>query len=53
MYRGGQVGPISHDMLIGKAAEITALADLLSDLETVGLRGDIAAKREFGDAKTS
>ncbi len=49
MYRGGK---IDHDMMVGKVAECAALADLLSDLETTGLRGDIAAQREFGNAKT-
>ncbi len=53
MYRNGAVGAISHDMLIGKVAEITALSDLLSDLETVARRGDVAARREFGDAQKS
>jgi hypothetical protein len=51
IYRNGAMGPISHDMLIGKVAEITAMADMMSDLDNAGLRGDIAANREFGNAK--
>lgn len=53
LYRNGAVRPIDHDMVLGKVAEITALSDLLSDLENTGLRGDIAARREFGDAPKS
>lgn len=45
-YRGGK---IDHDMLVGGVAEITALADLMSDLENKALRGEVAAKREFGE----
>lgn len=48
MYRGGK---IDHDAMVGKIAECTALDDLMSNLETRGLRGDIAANREFNDAK--
>lgn len=53
MYRNGAVGVISHDMLIGKVAEITALSDLLSDLENTARRGETAARREFGDGEKS
>jgi hypothetical protein len=53
LYRNGAVGAISHDMLIGKVAEITALSDLLSDLESVARRGETAARREFGDGQKS
>lgn len=49
IYRNGK---IDHDQLVGKVAEITALLDLMSDLESVALRGDVAAAREFKDAKT-
>lgn len=53
MYRAGAVRPLDHDQLVGKVAEITALSDLLSDLESVARRGEVAANREFGDGKTS
>lgn len=53
MYRNGAVGAISHDMMIGKVAEITALSDLLSDLESVARRGETAARREYGDGQKS
>jgi hypothetical protein len=53
MYRSGALHPISHDMVLGKVAEITALSDLISDLESKAMRGDVAARREFGDAEKS
>jgi ribosomal protein L17 len=53
MYRNVAVRPVDHDQILGKVAEITALSDLISDLENVARRGDTAARREFGDAKTS
>lgn len=49
IYRNGK---IDHDQLVGKVAEITALLDLMSDLESIAQRGDVAAAREFKDAKT-
>lgn len=47
MYRGGD---IDHDRLVGKVAEITAMYNLISDLESVQRQGDIAAEKEFGSA---
>jgi hypothetical protein len=46
MYRGGQY---NHDMLLGKVAEITAMLNLISDLESKQRRGDVAAQKEMGD----
>ena len=48
MYRGGQV---NHDMLLGKVAEITAMLNLIADLEGAQRQGDIAAEKELGDGQ--
>jgi len=47
LYRGGQ---FTHDQLLGKVAEITAMLNLIADLESTQRIGDIAAQKEFGDA---
>lgn len=44
MYRGGQY---THDQLLGKVAEITAMLNLISDLESTQRVGDIAAQKEI------
>jgi len=46
MYRGGQY---NHDSLLGKVAEITAMLNLIADLESKQRRGDVAAQKEMGD----
>ena len=48
LYRGGQLG---HDMLLGKVAEITAMLNLIADLEGAQRQGDIAAEKELGDGQ--
>lgn len=48
MYRGGD---IDHDKMVGKIGEITAMYNLISDLESVQRQGDIAAEKEFGSAE--
>jgi len=46
MYRGGEY---THDQLLGKVAEITAMLNLISDLESAQRIGDTAAQKELGD----
>ena len=47
-----RAGTASHDFLLGNAAKLTCLADLLSDLDTRVRRGDVAAHKEMGNAKS-
>jgi hypothetical protein len=47
-YRGGIM---SHDIMVGKIGEITALLDMLSSLETMQRQGDAAAQQEMGNAE--
>lgn len=46
-FRGGKT---DHDRLVGYAAQITALHDLISDLEGTQRQGIIASDREMNDA---
>lgn len=48
LYRGGQY---THDQLLGKVAEITALLNMMSHLESDQRSGDIASQKEFQGAK--
>lgn len=43
-YRGGTV---THDMLLGGIAEITALDNLITELNNAQTQGEIAAEQEF------
>ncbi len=45
MYRQGS---IDHDMLVGKVAEITAMDNLLAELESRERRAETAAQKELG-----
>lgn len=45
-YRGGQ---LTHDMMLGKVAEISALMSLLDSLHSDMRGGDAARTREYGD----
>jgi hypothetical protein len=47
-YRAGNT---SHDMLVGKVAEMKALMGLMSSLDTVQRLGISAMKREYGNGK--
>lgn len=42
-------GSASHDVLLGAAAQITCLMDLLSDLDNRARRGDVAMQQEMAD----
>jgi len=44
LYRGGLY---THDQIIGKVAEITALLNLMAHLEGQQRQGDIAADKEY------
>lgn len=50
MVSGYRNGSASYEFLLGKTAEITALMNLLSDLEASQRKGSEAAKKEFGNA---
>lgn len=43
-YRGGT---ITHDMLLGGVAEMTALDNLVSELNNAQTQGEAAAQQEF------
>lgn len=43
-YRGGTV---THDLLLGGIAEITALDNLVTELNNAQTQGEAAAEREF------
>lgn len=47
-YRSGGA---THEALLGKVAEITAMFDLLQDLQAQVRRGEIAAQKEYGDGR--
>ena len=49
MYRSKQ---LNHDILVGTAAQMSCLLDMLSDLDSKARQGDIAANKEIGRAKT-
>jgi hypothetical protein len=42
-------GTATHDVLLGSAAQITCLMDLLSDLDNRARRGDIAMQQEMAN----
>jgi hypothetical protein len=44
-YRGGQ---LTHDLMLGKVAEISALMALMDNLHSEMRAGDAARDREFG-----
>jgi hypothetical protein len=45
-YRGGQ---LSHDLMVGKVAEVSALMALLDNLHSEMRAGDSARDREYGN----
>lgn len=45
-------GTADFPFLLGAAAQVTCLMDLLSDLDNRARRGDIAAMKEMKDAET-
>ena len=49
IYRAGK---IDHDMLVGGVAELTALDNLMSNLESKQVRGIAASQKEYGNGKT-
>lgn len=49
-YRSGQA---DLPALLGIAAQISGLMDLLSDLDTIARRGDIAATKELEDGRSA
>jgi len=44
-------GTMPHDLLVGKVGEITALLDMISNLESAERQGDYAAQQEIGNAE--
>ena len=48
-YRGGQ---LTHDVMLGKIAEMSALMSLLDSIHADMRGGDAARTREYGDATT-
>ena len=45
-YRSNQA---NHDLLLGTVAQIAGFMDLLSDLESHALRGEVAANKEMNN----
>lgn len=48
-YRGGQ---LTHDIMLGKIAEMSALMSLLDSIHSDMRGGDAARSREYGDGTT-
>jgi hypothetical protein len=44
-YRGQQ---LTHDIMLGSIAQISALQDIISNLESTQRQSELAAKRELG-----
>jgi hypothetical protein len=49
-YRGGQ---LSHDMMVGKIAEISSLMAFMDHLDSDMRAGDAARDREYGHGSTA
>jgi len=47
-YRGRT---LTHDLMLGKIAEMAALMDMISNLDSTQRQGEVAANRELGRGK--